>query len=148
VTVRVPIARSDVIALVMGAEYVIASFAFDASRTRVVERGGALVHSPIPLHVDPTLVAFREACTRANHVMPESVRIRVVAHAGASARDEPEGASDAFIAGAIGARALLDLPLDDATLIDVVATLDGGDRERAAQAFAGHTVVSQETCDD
>jgi hypothetical protein len=144
----VPIARLDVNALATGAAYVIASFALDASRTRVVERGGALVHSPIPLDVDPTLVAFREACARANRVVPESVRIRVVAHAGASARDAVESASEAFIAGAIGARALLDLALDDATLIDVLATLDGGDRQRVARAFAGHTVVSQETCDD
>lgn len=145
-TVRVPVPRS--LKSDSGKiDYLTASFARDPSRTALVERGGALARSRIPVERDPTLLGFRAACARADCEVPADTRIRVVA-AGewSDARSDGERI-EASLAGAIGARALLDLPLDDDVLIALVAGDDHATRRRAAAAIAVHAIVSQTLCD-
>jgi mevalonate kinase len=100
-----------------------ATFTLDGSRNTVIERNGTLRDLTVAPGNDRLLVAFRAACIRAGRDVPADLRIRVSSDVevgrglGASAA--------AAVAGALGARALLDLPLDDHALISAASTADG-----------------------
>lgn len=125
-------------AAVVDDRWLTASFALDGARTMVIERNGTLRDLAVAPNADRLLVAFRAACIRAGRPMPDDLRIRVtsdveVGHGlGASAA--------AAVAGAVGARALLGLTLDDHALISAASTADGSIAQVVA-SFEAHTFV-------
>lgn len=141
-SVRVPSGRVDSGGLGAETNWLTASFALDASRPRLVERGGTIARDDSAAEEDPVLCAARRACLEGGREPPTALRIRVVS------RIENSDRLPDTVAGALGVRALLDLALDDAAIARIAADCDGGDVARAARIVAAHTVVTQPACDD
>lgn len=141
VVVRVPGSRRSPEnrgAAVASDRWLTATFALDGSRTKVIERSGTLRDLTVAPNKDRLLVAFRAACIRAGRDVPADLRIRVSSDVEVG---RGQGASAAAaVAGALGARALLDLPLDDHALISAASTADGSIAQVVA-SFEGHTCV-------
>ena len=131
-------------AAVANDRWLTATFTLDESNPRVIERTGALRDLTVAPSEDRMLVAFRAACIRAGRTMPAGLRIRV-----SSDVDVGRGlgaSAAAAVAGAVGARALLDLPLDDFAIISAASTADGSIAQVVA-SFDAHTAVVPERSD-
>jgi homoserine kinase len=122
-----------------------ASFAFDAGRPRRIERGGTLRPVSSSDAADPILAGFAAACETAGVQMPPAIRCRVVSEIPLDAGEGSRVA--ATVAGVIGARAMLDLPLSDAE-VECIAAAITRSPERVRASIAAHTCVIHEICDD
>ena len=122
-----------------------ASFAFDAARTRRIERGGTLRSISDTDAADPILAGFAAACVAAGVQIPPEIRCRVVSEISLDAGEGSRAA--ATLAGVIGARAMLDLPLSDAE-VECIAAAITRSPERMRVSIAAHTCVIHEICDD
>ncbi|HSQ30279.1 MAG TPA: hypothetical protein VLN49_10535 [Gemmatimonadaceae bacterium] len=122
-----------------------ASFAFDAARARRIERGGTLRSISDTDAADPILAGFAAACETAGVQMPPEIRCRVVSEISLDAGEGSRAA--ATLAGVVGARAMLDLPLSDAE-VECIAAAITRSAERVRASIAAHTCVIHEICDD
>jgi len=122
-----------------------ASFAVIASSEPRVQRAGTLKALSTASDADFVLRAFRKACIAADHVPPSGIRVRIVSDI--PLRVGRGAGAAAAVAGVVGARALLDLPLDDVTAVRV-ATEIAGARHRVTESLAASTCTLAPTCDD
>ena len=122
-----------------------ASFTLDGTGAPLVERGGTLRSLATSDDADVLIAGFAAACTAADVAMPDELHCRVVSEIPVG---EGEGASAAAaLAGVIGARALLALPLGDAAAGQIAAALDGSPQQVRA-AMDRHTCAVYPVCDD
>lgn len=148
VTVRVPGSRRSSgrgAAVAFSDRWVVASFTIDSTRVNVLERAGTLRDLTLPPSEDRVVAAFRAACIRAGRPVPDDLRIRV-----SSDIDVGRGlgaSAAAAVAGAIGARALLDLPLSDDAIVSAASTADGSIAQVVA-SFEAHECTVRGVCDD
>jgi homoserine kinase len=146
VTVTVPAVPRDASSTSSPAGTLVASFALEGELSQpVIERAGELRALGVSDDDDFLIIGFRAACAQAGLVAPARLHCRAVSSIPVGTG---QGASTAaIVAGAVGARGLLDLPLDDAAIAHVVADVDGSPAQ-VASAIALHTMRALATCDD
>jgi len=117
----------------------------DDRRPRRIERGGEIRALNVADDDDFLIIGLRAACATAATPFPQALRCRVVSTIPIAAG---RGASAAaVVAGIIGARALLDLSQDDATVARIACAIDASPAQIHA-AIDGHSVATHITCDD
>ena len=145
--VRVPglVAGTEAPVAIATNHSVTASFALDAARSNVVERSGTWPEGSTSPDRDWVLEGFQAACNAAGRDVPVSLRTRAISNI---PFDTGLGAaSAATVAGIVGARALLVLPLDDAAIVRIASAIDGG-ANRVAALVAEHQCTIYASCDD
>lgn len=145
VTVKVPGSAHNHHLRDRTAGWLTASFTLDARRNQRVERGGELRRLDVADDDDFLIIGFREACASAEAPFPDALRCRVVSTIAIAAG---QGASAAaVVAGILGARALLELSLDDAMVSRIACAIDASPDQIHA-AIDGHSMAAHITCND
>jgi len=145
VTVQVPGFTRDHHTHAAAPGWLTASFTLSERRQRRIERGGELRALTISDDDDFLIIGFRTACVSVATSVPDALRCRVTSTIPIAAG---RGASSAaVVAGIIGARALLDLSLDEAAVAHMACVIDASPSQVHA-AIEGHSVATHITCDD
>jgi homoserine kinase len=112
----------------------------DALREPVrITRGGALAGLDIPPHKDLLYLGFQRACEAAGRETPRGIAMEASSEL-PIARGLGSSAA-AVVAGAVAARALYDLPLDDLALVTLCAHIEGHADNVVASVSGGAVLV-------